>query len=76
MIGLLLVGAIIVGNSVEGGTIAYQTAWVFFLAPYAILGAPVQAAILPDLARQSAQPKHFSASLKWALNANAVVLVV
>ena len=75
MIGLLLVGAIIVGNSVEGGTIAYQTAWVFFLAPYAILGAPVQAAILPDLARQSAQPKRFSASLKWALNANAVVLV-
>jgi len=40
-IGILLLTSIVVGNRVEGGTLAFQTAWVFFVAPYAILAQPV-----------------------------------
>jgi putative peptidoglycan lipid II flippase len=75
MIGLLLLAAIVVGNTVEGGTLAYQVAWVFFLAPYAVLAQPIHTAILPDLARQSHDPAHFNASLRWALDAMAVLVV-
>jgi putative peptidoglycan lipid II flippase len=75
MIGLLLLAAIVVGNTVEGGTLAYQVAWVFFLAPYAVLAQPVHTAILPDLSRQARDPDHFNASLRWALDAMAVLVV-
>ena len=54
MIGLLLLAAIVVGNTVEGGTLAYQVAWVFFLAPYAVLAQPIHTAILPDLTASGA----------------------
>lgn len=75
MIGVLLLAAIIVGNTVEGGTLAYQVAWVFFLAPYAVLAQPIHTAILPDLSRQSGDPEHFNLSLRWALDAMAVLIV-
>ena len=75
MIGLLLLAAIVVGNTVEGGTLAYQVAWVFFLAPYAILAQPVHTAILPDLARQANDPDHFASSVRWALDGMAVLIV-
>ncbi len=75
MIGLLLLAAIIVGNTVEGGTLAYQVAWVFFLAPYAVLAQPIHTAILPDLTRQAKDPDHFASSLRWALDSMAVLIV-
>lgn len=75
MAGLLLGAAIVVGNSVKGGTVAYQVAFVFFLAPYAILAQPVHTAILSDLAREADQPRAFARSLRWALD-NITVLVV
>ena len=75
MVGLLLGAAIVVGNSVKGGTVAYQVAFVFFLAPYAILAQPVHTAILSDLSREAAQPTAFARSLRWALD-NIVLLIV
>jgi putative peptidoglycan lipid II flippase len=72
---LLLGAAIVVGNSVKGGTVAYQVAFVFFLAPYAILAQPVHTAILSDLARESGEPSAFARSVRWALD-NMIVLVV
>jgi putative peptidoglycan lipid II flippase len=48
---------------------------VFFLAPYAVLAQPIHTAILPDLARQSGDPDHFTSSLRWALDAMAVLVV-
>jgi putative peptidoglycan lipid II flippase len=75
LIGVLLLAAIIVGNSVEGGTIAYQTAWIFFLAPYAVLAQPVHTAILPDLARERDEPARFASSLRWALDGMAILVI-
>ena len=51
--GVLLGVAIVIGNAVSGGVVAYQTAFVFFLAPYAILALPVATAILPELSDSS-----------------------
>ncbi len=48
-IGILLGASIVMGNVVAGGVVAYQFAFVLFLAPYAILAHPVQTTILPVL---------------------------
>ena len=75
LIGTLLLGAIVVGNTVQGGTLAYQVAWVFFLAPYAVLAQPIHTAILPDLARSRDDHEQFASSLRWALDGMAVLVV-
>ena len=48
-IGILLGASIVMGNVVAGGVVAYQFAFVLFMAPYAILAHPVQTTILPVL---------------------------
>jgi putative peptidoglycan lipid II flippase len=75
MVGILLAAAIIVGNSVKGGTVAYQVAFVFFLAPYAILAQPVHTAILSDLAREARDAPAFGRSLRWALDTMVLLMV-
>lgn len=75
MVGLLLAAAIVVGNGVKGGTVAYQVAFVFFLAPYAVLAQPVHTAILSDLAREAHEPLAFGRSLRWALDTIVLVIV-
>jgi putative peptidoglycan lipid II flippase len=52
--GLLLGAALVAGNSVAGGVVAYQAAYVFFLAPYAVLAQPLHTAVLPDLVGHAA----------------------
>src|SRR5206468_12017157 len=54
-IGLLLGAAIVLGNSVEGGTVAYQVAWVFFLAPYGVIAPPIHTAIHNELSLDAAR---------------------
>ncbi|MDQ6855175.1 MAG: hypothetical protein M3046_16065 [Actinomycetota bacterium] len=76
-IGLLLGAAIVLGNSVEGGTVAYQVAWVFFLAPYGVLAQPIHTAILPELSLDAARNDldAFARSLRWSLDAMAMLVV-
>jgi putative peptidoglycan lipid II flippase len=63
--GMLLGAALIAGNSVAGGVVAYQTAFVFFLAPYAVLAQPLHTAVLPDLSLHGHDGDHhaFNASV-------------
>jgi len=76
-IGLLLGAAIVVGNGVEGGVVAYQVAFVFFLAPYAVLAQPVHTAILPELSVQASGGAwtEFATSIRWALDRIAVWVI-
>jgi putative peptidoglycan lipid II flippase len=76
-IGLLLGAAIVLGNSVEGGTVAYQVAWVFFLAPYGVLAQPIHTAIHNELSLDAARADFdaFARSLRWALDTMAVLVV-
>jgi putative peptidoglycan lipid II flippase len=76
-IGLLLGAAIVLGNSVAGGTVAYQVAWVFFLAPYGIIAQPIHTAIHNELSLEATRSDFdsFARSLRWALDAMAMLLV-
>ena len=76
-IGLLLGAAIVLGNSVAGGTVAYQVAWVFFLAPYGVIAQPIHTAIHNELSIDAARDDFdsFAGSLRWALDGMATLLV-
>jgi putative peptidoglycan lipid II flippase len=76
-IGLLLGAALVFGNSVEGGTVAYQVAWVFFLAPYGVIAQPIHTAIHNELSLEAARADFdaFARSLRWALDAMAMLVV-
>jgi putative peptidoglycan lipid II flippase len=76
-IGLLLGAAIVLGNSVEGGTVAYQVAWVFFLAPYGVIAQPIHTAIHNELSLEAARADFdaFARSLRWALDAMATLII-
>jgi putative peptidoglycan lipid II flippase len=75
--GLLLGAALVVGGSVAGGVVAYQVAFVFFLAPYAVLAQPIHTAILPELAGEAARDDMhaFMASVRAALDRMAVLVI-
>lgn len=74
---LLLAATTVVGGGVEGGVVAYQVGWFFFLAPYGIIAQPLHTAILNELVEEHAAGRHdaFGASLRWALDSMAVALV-
>lgn len=76
-IGILLGAAIVMGNHVDGGVVAYQFAFVAIMAPYAILAQPVQTTILPELSLDAATGnfRRFADQLRWALD-NMALLVV
>jgi putative peptidoglycan lipid II flippase len=73
--GLLLGAAVVLGSGVEGAVVAYQVAWVFFLAPYGILAQPIHTAILPELVGEVGQPDQFAASVRWALERIALLVL-
>jgi putative peptidoglycan lipid II flippase len=75
--GVLLGGAVLAGAAVEGGVVAYQVAWVFFLAPYAIFAQPIHTAVLPELVGEAGDPSsdRFRRSARWALERLAVPIL-
>lgn len=75
--GLLLGGAIVAGSAVEGAVVAQQVAWVFFLAPYAVLAQPIHTAILPELVAEARDDDlaRFRASVKWSLERMALTVL-
>lgn len=73
--GLLLGGAIVAGAAVEGGVVAYQVAYVFFLAPYAVLAQPIHTTILPELVGEAERPAAFATSVRWGLERMALLVL-
>lgn len=75
--GLLLGVTIIIGNAVRGGTVAYQVAFVFFTAPYAVLAEPVHTTVLPELARDAARGDlgAFASTVRWAMDTMGMLLL-
>lgn len=74
---LLLGAAIVAGGAVEGGVVAYQVGWFFFLAPYGIIAQPIHTAILPELVTEHRRgdTDAFSRSVRWALDSMSVLLI-
>ena len=75
--GALLGAAIVLGGSEEGAVVAYQAAWVFFLAPYAVLAQPVHTAILPELVVEARDHdlETFRRSVAWGLERIAIFTI-
>jgi putative peptidoglycan lipid II flippase len=75
--GLLLGAAIVAGAAVAGGVVAYQVAWVIFLAPYAVLAQPIHTAILPELVTEAREHglDRVARSLRWSLERMGMLLV-
>jgi putative peptidoglycan lipid II flippase len=75
--GLLLGAAILACSGVAGGVVAYNSAWVFFLAPYAVLAQPVHTTILPELVVEARDHglARVAASLRWALERMGLLLL-
>lgn len=74
---LLLGAAIIAGGAVEGGVVAYQVGWFFFLAPYGVIAQPIHTTILPELVVENAagDRQAFAGSLRWAMDSMSVLLI-
>ena len=75
--GILLGAALVVGSSVAGGVVAYQVAFVFFLAPYAVLAQPILTAFLPDLVGDAERGDmgSFAATVRGALDRMATLVL-
>lgn len=50
---LVLGAAIFMGNNEDGAVVAYQLAFVFFLAPYAVVSQSFSTVLLPDMSLES-----------------------
>ena len=74
--GMLLGAAIVVGNGVEGGVVAYQVALMCFLVPYAVLGQSIHTAVLPELSAHGARNDIAAVwrDVKWGLRRMILLL--
>ena len=63
---LLILVELLLANQIQGGVVALQIGWTFFLLPYALFAQPVLTALFPTMSRQAAQDDHlgFARSLE------------
>src|SRR6478752_3191757 len=76
-VAVLLAAALVMGNQVAGGVVAYQFCFVAFLAPYAILAQPIHTTILPELTHDVATDDMpaFAGRLRWGLDGMSRLLL-
>jgi putative peptidoglycan lipid II flippase len=55
---LLILVELLLANRIQGGVVALQIGWTFFLLPYALFAQPVLTALFPTMSRQAAQGDH------------------
>lgn len=58
MTQVLLAAVLIVANRVEGGVVAYQVAFVFFLLPHSLFALPVMTTLFPEAAEHHQDGAH------------------
>jgi putative peptidoglycan lipid II flippase len=76
-VAVLLAAALVMGNQVAGGVVAYQFCFVAFLAPYAILAQPIHTTILPELTVDAGtrDMTAFADRLRWGLDGMSRLLL-
>jgi putative peptidoglycan lipid II flippase len=74
---MLLGASLVAGNGVAGGVVAYQVAFTFFLAPYAVLAQPIITTIMPQMANDvgAGSLDAFAHSVRWALDRTALLVI-
>jgi putative peptidoglycan lipid II flippase len=74
----VIVGAtIILAGRVDGGVIAYQTAFMFFLLPHALIAYPIFTALFPRLSRLATRDDRsgFATELTRGMRLNLLLLI-
>lgn len=74
----VLIGAtIVLSGRVDGGVIAYQTAFTFFLLPHALLAYPIFTALFPRLSRKASTHdlRAFAVDLQLGMRSILLLLV-
>ncbi|HET8929385.1 MAG TPA: lipid II flippase MurJ, partial [Acidimicrobiales bacterium] len=74
----VIVGAtIILAGRVDGGVIAYQTAFMFFLLPHALIAYPIFTALFPRLSRMATREDRsaFANELTRGMRLNLLLLI-
>lgn len=63
---LLILVELLLSNEIEGGVVALQIGWTFFLLPYALFAQPILTALFPTMSRQATldDPSGFSHSVE------------
>lgn len=76
-VAVLLGTALVMGNQVAGGVVAYQFCFVAFLAPYAILAQPIHTTILPELTVDAGADDmvSFAERIRWGLDGMSRLLL-
>jgi putative peptidoglycan lipid II flippase len=76
-VAVLLGAALVMGNQVAGGVVAYQFCFVAFLAPYAILAQPIHTTILPELTVDAGagDMAAFADRIRWGLDGMSRLLL-
>ncbi len=76
-VAVLLGAALVMGNQVAGGVVAYQFCFVAFLAPYAILAQPIHTTILPELTVDAGAGDMvaFADRIRWGLDSMSRLLL-
>jgi putative peptidoglycan lipid II flippase len=74
---VLVAATIVFAGRVDGGVIAYQTAFTFFLLPHAVLAHPIFTARFPELSAHGAGGDHgaFARNLSAGLRSMIILLV-
>lgn len=74
---ILIAATVVVAGQVVGGVIVFQTAFVFFLLPHAVLAHPIFTALYPTLSADAAagRTEDFAVDLGRGLRAIAVVVL-
>ncbi len=68
---VLLVVVLVLANGVEGGVVAYQVAFTFFMLPIALFAVPVYTTLFPRLSREARDRDWpaYAGSVQHAVNA-------
>ena len=74
---VLVAATVVFAGRVDGGVIAYQTAFTFFLLPHAVLAHPIFTARFPELSAHGAEGNHdaFARNLSPGLRSMILLLV-
>jgi putative peptidoglycan lipid II flippase len=77
---VLLLTALALGNSVEGGSVVYQYAYTAFLLPHALVSIPIFTALFPSLARAAQQDRNgtadgYASLLRRGIHAIAILVM-
>ena len=73
---VLIFTTIVLSGRVDGGVIAYQTAFTFFLLPHALLAYPIFTALFPRLARRASAKHHAPFAADMSLGIRLMMLLL